>query len=245
MKIIILAAGYATRLYPLTLNTPKPLLQIGDKPMIERLLEGLRGIDATEGYIVTNGKFASVFEEWLQNYESKAPFPLKILNDESLDEASRLGAIGDIDFVIREEEINEDVLVVAGDNLFAGTLQEFPKFGALKNYPIVGITEANSLEEVKRMSSIQIDQEGKTIFFEEKPQKPTGTLISVALYFYPKNVLPKINEYLKEGNNPDQPGRFIEWLYKKMPVYTWQIPAPWVDVGTPEALAQAKEYLKK
>jgi len=243
MKIIILAAGYATRLYPLTLNTPKPLLLLAGKPMLERLLEHLRGVNSNQAYLITNAKFAGTFEQWLGSYKD-APFPIKILNDGSMDESSKLGAIGDIGFVIEKENIEDDVMVVAGDNLFADSIKEFPEYGKNTEAPVVGITRARSLDEVKRMSSVKINIEEQITFFEEKPTQPEDTLISVALYFYPKKVLPKISEYLKEGNNPDQPGRLIEWLYKKMPVHTWQIPAPWVDVGTPESITLAEEYLK-
>ncbi len=246
MKIIILAAGYATRLYPLTLNIPKPLLLVDGKPIIEYLLERLGGrAGVEEGYIVTNEKFNLLFEQWLRIYEKQTSFPLKIINDKSVDEKSKLGAIGDINFVLSAEKINDDVIIVAGDNLPTDSLQGFAEFGLKKNMPVVGITSALSLEEVKRLGSVKIDDNGQIIFFEEKPKVPKSEVVSAALYFYPRNLLPRIQQYLEEGNNPDQPGRFVEWLYQRMPVFTWRIQGHWFDVGTHESLALAEKYMKE
>jgi glucose-1-phosphate thymidylyltransferase len=240
MDILILGAGYATRLYPLTLNQPKPLLPVAGKPMVNHVLDNLSGIEGIEKvFVVTNAKFTPHFEAWAKEYQKESPFFVKIINDGSTDEANRLGAIGDINFVIQKEKISEDLLIVAGDNLFSKTLKGFGKFCRKKNAPVLGVYDVGNLEEIKKYNSISIDEQSKITFFEEKPKNPTSTITGIALYYYPKQVLPMIKQYVDEGNNPDQPGRLVQWLYTRTPVYTWKVPGIWYDIGSKESLEEA------
>jgi glucose-1-phosphate thymidylyltransferase len=241
MKIIILAAGYATRLYPLTLTRPKPLLPVAGKPMIDYVLDNLAPIGGIDRiYVVTNAKFAGHFEQWSQNYRAnKAKLNFTIVNDLSTDDSNKLGAIGDIRFVLQTQNVEDDIIVVAGDNLFSDKLSDFGRFCREKNAPVLAVYDVGNLEEIRKYNAISLDGEGRITFFEEKPKNPTSTLTGIALYFYPKATLPLIEQYVAEGNNPDQPGRLVQWLYPRVPVYTWKVPGLWYDIGSKETLEEA------
>lgn len=241
MRVIILAAGYATRLYPLTLTVPKPLLPVAGKPMINYVLNNVAAIEGIEHvYVVTNAKFAAQFEAWADSPLARAArLPFTIVNDGSTDDTNKLGAIGDLHLVLQRENVTDDVLVVAGDNLFSQTLEGFGRMGREKNAPVVGIYDVGSLAEAKKHNDIEIAPDGKLLRFTEKPQEATSTLIAIALYYYPRAVLPLIRQYIAEGNNPDQPGRLIEWLCPRTPCYTWKVPGLWLDIGSKETLDEA------
>lgn len=240
MKVLILAAGYATRLYPLTLTQPKPLLPVAGKPMVEYVLDNIApigGIDRV--YVVTNAKFAGHFQRWADGYEAKSSLDFTVVNDKSTDDTNKLGAIGDLHLVITKENVDDDLLVVAGDNLFSQSLEAFGKFCRQKNAPVLGVYDVGSLDQVKKYSSITVDAQGKITSFEEKPKNPASTLTGIALYYYPKATLPLIKQYIAEGNNPDQPGRLVQWLYPRTPFYTWTVPGMWFDIGSKETLEEA------
>lgn len=243
MKVIILAAGYATRLYPLTLTQPKPLLPVAGKPMVEYVLDNLApvgGIDRV--YVVTNAKFAGHFQKWSDEYRAaKSKLNFTIVNDGSTDDSNKLGAIGDIHFVIEKEKVDDDIVIVAGDNLFSDKLGDFGEFIRRKNAPVLALYDVGSLEEIKKYNSISVDADGKITFFEEKPKNPTSTLTGIALYFYPRSAIALIRQYIAEGNNPDQPGRLVQWLYTRTPVYTWRVPGLWYDIGSKETLEEANK----
>ena len=247
MKIIILAAGYATRLYPLTLNQPKPLLPFAGKPMIEYVLDNIEpmgGIDRV--YVVTNEKFAPHFQKWADGYSGgKSKLNFTIVNDHSTDDTNKLGAIGDINLVVQREKIDDDLIIVAGDNLFSQSVEDFGKFCREKNAPVLAVYDVKNLEEIKKYNSITMDKDGKITFFEEKPKTPTSTVTGIALYFYPKASVPMIKKYIDEGNNPDQPGRLVQWLYTRTPVYTWSVPGIWFDIGSKESLEEANAIFSK
>lgn len=243
MNVLILAAGYATRLYPLTLTRPKPLLPVAGKPMIEHVLDNLAGIEGLNRvYVVTNAKFAVQFQEWADHYRNtKAQLEFTIVNDGSTDDSNKLGAIGDLHLVVKGQKLKDDLIVVAGDNLFSQALTAFGDFCREKNAPVLGIYDVEDLEEVKKYNSITLDESGKITFFEEKPKNPTSSLTGIALYYYPAHTLPLIDKYISEGNNPDQPGRLIQWLYPQTPVYTWKVPGLWYDIGSKETLEEANK----
>ena len=247
MKIIVLAAGYATRLYPLTLNQPKPLLPVAGKPMVEHVLDNLAPIgDIDRIYVVTNAKFAGHFQKWSDQYHAaQSQFDFTIVNDGSTDDANKLGAIGDIHFVLQTRNVNDDFIVVAGDNLFSEKLGDFGKFCREKNAPVLALYDVGDLEQIKKYNSISTDAAGRITFFEEKPKNPTSTLTGIALYFYPKSTIPLIQQYMAEGNNPDQPGRLVQWLYSRTAVYTWRVPGLWFDIGSKETLEEANQIFAK
>ncbi len=243
MKVIILAAGYATRLYPLTLNQPKPLLPVAGKPMIEHVLDNLTPMDGLDRiYVVTNAKFAGHFQQWSDHYRAtKSKLEFTIVNDHSTDDTNKLGAIGDIHYVLKTQQVNDDIIVVAGDNLFSEKLTGFGKVCREKNTPVLALYDVGDLEQIKKYNSISVDAAGQITFFEEKPKHPASTLTGIALYYYPKHTLPLIQQYIAEGNNPDQPGRLVQWLYPRTPVYTWRVPGTWFDIGSKETLEEANQ----
>ena len=247
MNALILAAGYATRLYPLTLNKAKPLLTVGGKPIIEWVMDNLVDVPNLETiYVVTNDKFASDFQEWSERYHIRQPkFKFKIVNDGSKSDEDKLGAIGDINFVVTRENLARDsLLIIAGDNLFTESLTGFVAC-AKETEATVGVYDVGDIEAIKKYGNIAIDTDGIITHFEEKPQKPRGTLAAIALYYYSPEVLSLLTTYLAAGNNPDQPGRFVQWLYTRKPVKTFQIKGKWLDIGSKETLEKADQILSK
>ena len=247
MKVIILAAGYATRLYPLTLTQPKPLLPVAGKPMIDYVLDNLAPIGGIDRiYVVTNAKFAGHFQTWADDYRAiKAKLNFTIVNDGSTDDTHKLGAIGDINFVLDSQKVEDDLIVVAGDNLFSEELSDFGRLCREKKAPVLAVYDVGDLEQIKKYNAISLDGDGRITFFEEKPKNPASTLTGIALYYYPKSTLPLIKQYIAEGNNPDQPGRLVQWLYPRLPVYTWKVPGLWYDIGSKETLEQANRIFAK
>ena len=246
MNALILAAGYATRLYPLTLNTAKPLLKVGGKPMIEWLFDNLRTVsELGTVFIVTNNKFSRDFENWANAYqERQSGMRIKIINDGSTSDDDKLGAIGDINLVLSRESLaNEDLLVIAGDNLFDQSLNEFVNT-AKKSSATVAVHDVGDLEAMKKYGTVTVDKKGVITTFEEKPRQPKSTLAAVALYYYSRDVLPMFSTYLASGNNPDQPGLFLQWLYTRKPVSTFEINGRWLDIGSKETLEKADELFR-
>lgn len=241
VKLIVLAAGYATRLYPLTMTKAKPLLDVAGKPMIEHVLDNMAtiaGIDRI--YVVTNAKFAQQFQEWSDHYRAtKGKQDFTIVNDRSTDDSNKLGAIGDLNLVLTQEKIDNDIMVVAGDNLFNTSLEGFGDYCQEKKAPVLAVYDVGNLDEIKKYNAITIDGQERITFFEEKPKQPQSTVTGIALYYYPKSSLPLIQQYIAEGNNPDQPGRLVQWMYQRTPFYTWRVPGLWYDIGSKETLEEA------
>lgn len=247
MKLIILAAGYATRLYPLTLNQPKPLLPVAGKPMLEHVLDNVHTIAAIDhAYVVTNAKFVTHFQKWADGYQRpNLNFSFTIVNDHSTDDSNKLGAIGDLHLVLTTFNIDDDVIVVGGDNLFSNDLREFGEYCRRMNAPVTGVYDVGDLEQIKKYNAIEIDENNRITYFEEKPKEPKSTLTGIALYYYPKAVLPLIHQYIAAGNNPDQPGRLVQWLYPRLPFHVWKVPGIWFDVGSMETLEEANRVFSK
>ncbi len=241
IKAIILAAGYATRLYPLTKDKPKPLLPIAGKPMIEYIMDRIESIKEIDTvYIVTNDKFHSKFSDWAGNYSSSKS--IKVVNDHSKTEDDRLGAIGDMKFVIDKEGIDDDLMVVGGDNLFEFNVRDVVDFFYDKKEPVVVLHDIKHHELATRFGVVEIDGNEKLISFEEKPQNPSTTLIAICFYIFPKDKLGMIDEYIRKGNNPDQPGRYIEWLHRQTQVFGFVFEGSWFDIGDHDKLAEANDF---
>jgi glucose-1-phosphate thymidylyltransferase len=247
MNVLILAAGYATRLYPLTLKKTKPLLVVGGKPIIEWVVDNLSGVPDLETiYVVTNDKFAADFQAWSERYRDRQPeFKFQIINDGSTSDEDKLGAIGDINLVVSRENLSQSsLLIVAGDNLFTESLANFVEC-ARGTDATVAVYDVGDAEAIKKYGNITVDADGMITRFEEKPEKPKGTLAAVAVYYYSPAVLSLLTTYLAAGNNPDQPGRFVQWLYTRKPVKTFQIKGKWLDIGSKETLENADKILAK
>ena len=247
MNILILAAGYATRLYPLTETKPKPLLEVAGKPMIEWVIDNLAPIPNIDRiFVITNNKFAETFTNWAAEYKKRnTSLNLTIVNDGSTSDANKLGAIGAIHYVLNNEKIaDQDLLVVAGDNLFSEPVDAFA--AAAQSHPAtLALYDVGDLEAIKKYNNVATDENGIITHFEEKPVNPTSTLTGIALYYYRTDILPLIHTYMAEGNNPDQPGRLIQWLYRRTEVGTWKVPGTWFDIGSKETLVEANVVFEK
>jgi glucose-1-phosphate thymidylyltransferase len=230
----VLAAGYATRLRPLTDKRAKPLLEVGGRPIVDWILDRISEVEEVdEIHLVTNARFAPDFERWAQGR-------VRIHDDGTTSNEDRLGAIGDIAFVAdREQWDGEDVLVIAGDNLFDFSLQAYVDFWRGKDGSAIAVYEHQVRELVREYSVVELDQEDRVIGFEEKPERPASNLISIATYIYHRAHLALLHAYLAEGSSPDQPGHFIAWLYSRAPVYGYRFGGEWLDIGNRSQLEEA------
>ena len=244
MKVIIPAAGYATRLWPLTKETPKPLLPIKNKPLIEHIIDNVLEIPAIDHiYVVTNAKFYGVFKEGADSMSFRVPMTL--FNDGTSSNDDRLGQIGDIEFVIKKAKIDDDILIVAGDNLFNFPLKkayvEFRKDKTILN----SLYDIKSKEAASQLGVAISDKKGIIVGFEEKPAEPKSTLISQGVYFFPKEKILLLGKYIKEGNNADKMGYFMEWMLKDKQIVRGAIfEQEWFDIGWHEALSHARKEFK-
>ncbi|MCS7180460.1 MAG: galactokinase [bacterium] len=238
MKAIILCAGYATRMYPLTLVKSKNLLQIGGIPMVEHIMQKLNKVPQIDKIlIVSNNKFYHDFKSWAENKNN-----VFVLNDGSNSEKERLGAIGDIKFAVDRVE-DDEFLIIAGDNLFEFDLLDFVNYGR-KNGTTVGIKRVEDINLIKKYSQVLLDEKNRIIYFEEKPQNPKTKDAAICVYYFPKGHLNKyLTEYLKENNNPDQAGLFIQYLHKKIYVYGYVFKDNWFDIGDINQFHHANFYI--
>ena len=243
MKAIILAAGYATRLYPLTLNTPKALLPIANKPILNYITDEIATIDEVdEIVIVSNKKFYNNFVEWKNNYDSK--LKITVLDDNTTDDSNKLGAIGDIYFALDTLKIDDDILVMASDSIFSFPLVNYYNEFKAKNTDMLLTQIIDSEEDLKRMANVILSPDGRVIVMVEKPPVPVSNLVSYAAYIYKKDTIPMFKKYLDEGNNPDAPGHFPSWLHKLKPIYTYSFEGEFYDIGTPQSYEEANEIFK-
>jgi glucose-1-phosphate thymidylyltransferase len=245
VKALLLGAGYATRLYPLTKNRPKPLLPIGRKPMAEWIVDRLLAVPGLDGVaVVTNSRFAEAFEDWRRGY--KCPVPVTVFNDGTTSNDDRLGAVGDIQFTIREGKIDDDLLVVAGDNLFEFDVAKMVEFAKAKGGPVVCLKDMQHVGPlISQYSVVTLDANKRITDFEEKPARPKTTLISICLYYFPKATLQLVDKYLAAGHNKDQPGWYIQWLVKQVPTYGFVIDGLWFDIGDIDSYDKANEMFEK
>lgn len=247
MIALILAAGYATRLYPLTIDTPKPLLQVGPKCMIDYIVDEIDSLpDITKIVVVTNHRFADQFEQWAEKrmeYKRRL-FPIQVVDDGTTDDSNKLGAIGDIQFVIEKLHINEDLMIIAGDNLFTYKLRTvYDYFNSKRKDTLVAI-RVDDIEQLKKLAVATLDEDSKVLYLAEKPEIPRSTVAIYATYFYLRETLPLFSVYLDEGNSPDAPGHFPSWLYQKKDVYALRVEGTCIDIGTPENYKDVCENYK-
>ena len=242
MKALILAAGYGTRLYPLTKDFPKPLLEINNKPLITYILEKLVVIDDLKDvFIVTNNRFYWELEKWAKSSREKfEKFTLKVLNDGTTSPDDRLGAVGDINFLAEKGLAgDEDLLVVGGDNIFDFSIEEFVNLSK-KNAPnaSVGLFDLQDKKEASKYGVLSIDRNNKITSFEEKPKDPKSSLIAMCLYYFPSQTLKLVKEYIENTGESDASGGYISWLSKKATVYGFVFKGAWEDIGSFDSLCK-------
>jgi glucose-1-phosphate thymidylyltransferase len=241
MHAIALAAGYATRLYPLTRDRPKPLLEIAGVPLLSRILHRVLAVDAVEAVtVVVNARFAPHFERWRRDFASEVP--IEILNDGSRSEDDRLGAIGDLALAWRRLPADEDVLVVAGDNLLDFDLRPLRRRFAAERTPTLVVRRVTQVIAPSPYNEVELGANDEVLSFREKPADPKTDLAAIALYLFPSSVRPLLETYLREGGTRDAPGHFVQWLVSHTKVVAARIEGGWHDVGTPETLAAARRH---
>lgn len=242
IKAIIPAAGYATRLYPLTKHKPKALLEVKGKPIIEHIIKRVLELDVNEIFIVTNAKFYPKFLEWKKGFSCK--IPIKLINDGTLTNETRLGQIGDIMLVMEKANIEEDLLIVAGDNLFNFSLKPIYDFFMKKRTNVNGLYDVKSLDMAKQLGTATLNKNNKIIDFKEKSPKPESTLASTGIYLIPKENIKLYSEYIDNGNPPDKMGYFMIWLMKNYELFGFVYKEKWFDIGWSQALEQTKKEFK-
>ncbi len=241
MKVLVLAAGYAVRLYPLTKNQPKPLLEVGGKPLLDHLMTKIHELpNVDEIIVVSNHKFYEHFKEWADKTESK--IPIRVVNDGSTSKDDKLGAIKDMLFGMKD--IDDEVLVIAGDNIIEFSLKEFHDEFKRKDNHIIAAHDAKDVEILRnRHGVVEIDDNNKVISFEEKPYDPKSTLKSICCYMFKPDIKPLISQYL-EGNNPDATGFFIEWLIQQQDIHSFTFDDPVYDIGNIESYNMADDIYR-
>jgi glucose-1-phosphate thymidylyltransferase len=242
VKAIILAAGYATRLRPLTDTWAKELLPVGGRPMLDWILDAVGKVDEVVAvHVVTNARKAQAFREWAAGREDE----VVIHDDGTSTNDDRLGAIGDMQFVIDGARLGDDLLVIAGDNLFDFSLQAYVDYWHGKGEAsAVAVRDVGSRELASRYGIVDLAADDRVLGFVEKPEDPPSTLAATATYIFHREHVPLVGEYLAAGQPPDQPGRFVAWLHRLRPVYAWRFDEAWYDVGDAEQLLEADNRLR-
>lgn len=240
MKTLILAAGYATRLYPLTKNFPKPLLEVGGKTILDRLIERLDGIEAVDQHIVvTNATFHQHFEDWKAN--AAYTKDIVVLNDGTTSNDNRLGAVKDILFAVEQLGVEDDLLVLAGDNVVTFSFENFVAFAQGKGTSCITCHEEPSLEALRKTGVLETGDDFKVIAMHEKPENPPSHWAVPPFYYYKKEDLPLIKQALDNGCGYDAPGNLAAWLCQQTAVYAWPINGVRYDIGDIAAYEHAQE----
>ena len=239
MTAIILAAGYATRMYPLTLNFPKPLLEVGGNKIIDWLLDDLESSGVERTVVVSNHKFIDQFEAW-----GKERNNVTVLDDGSEDNDHRLGAVKDIEFAIEKAHINDDIVVLAGDNVLDFSLSSFIEYGRKKKASCIMRHEEKDMDKLRKTGVIVIDENEKVMEMEEKPKEPKSIWAVPPFYYYIKEDAKLIKEGISSGCGTDAPGSFVSWLVKRRPVYAYVMKGKRFDVGSIEGYEKIKKEYK-
>jgi len=231
MKAIILLAGYATRMYPLTENQPKALLPLRGKAVIDYIIEQINRIpDIDTIYAITNSKFYTHFCDWAKT--APTAIPIEVLDDGTSTPETRLGAVGDVYFTITEKSIDDELFIVAGDNYFTYDLKEQYDLFRKTGCDTIAGKELNDIEMLKAFAVAKLDPDGKVLDLIEKPPEPQSNIAIYATYFYRQDTVKLFKQYLDEGNNADLIGAFPQWLHKIRDVYAYKMNGDCYDIGT-------------
>ena len=249
---IVLAAGYATRLYPLTENTPKPLLEIGGSTLLDRLINDIDKIsDITEHVIVSNHKFIKQFEEWKD--KSRYTKPITIIDDGSVDNDHRIGAVKDLLLAINHIEVNShshshspysNFLVVAADNILDFSFEGFVEFFKEKGTSIIMCHHEPEIKKLQRTGVIEVDDNMKVLLMQEKPEVPVSNWAVPPFYIYSKNDIPLIKDCMNHGCGFDAPGNLAHYLAEVSTLHAWQMPGTRLDIGTLDTYYEAVEKFR-
>ncbi|WP_049987615.1 sugar phosphate nucleotidyltransferase [Halobellus rufus] len=239
MKAVVLAGGYATRMWPITKHRPKMFLPVGEGTVIDVIFEDLEADDRIdEVFVSTNERFAETFETFLAD----APYEKPTLSvEETVEEDEKFGVVGALAQLIDREGVEDDLVVIAGDNLLSFDVAEFVDFFESKGTACLAAYDVGSRERAKSYGLVQLDGD-RVVDFQEKPDDPQSTLVSIACYAFPAATLPDFETYLADGNNPDEPGWFMQWLQERGDVHAFTFDGAWFDIGTPESYLDAVSW---
>jgi glucose-1-phosphate thymidylyltransferase len=239
MKCVLLAAGYATRLYPLTKNMPKSLLPVGNRTILERILEKVELVDEIdEVVLVSNARFAGQFSAFARTWRGGKR--LEIMDDGTTDNDNRLGAIADLKLAVDRRGIDEDTMVLAGDNLFDFGLDDFARFFRQKKADCITSHRLEDISELRRTGVVELSEDRRVLSFQEKPAEPKSTWAVPPFYLYRRETLPLLGDYLAAGENPDAPGNFVPWLASRLPVYAFTFEGRRYDIGNLDSYEEAQ-----
>ena len=246
MKNIVIAAGYATRLYPLTQNFPKPLLKVGKRTILDRMLDDLDNIEDIDSHIiVSNHKFAPIFEEWAKERMTEAPArkPISIIDDGTTTNETRLGAVRDLLLAINSsaEPINDDIMVVAADNILNFSFQGFVDYFKEKNSSVIMCHHEPELRKLQRTGVIAVDENMKVLEMQEKPEKPVSNWAVPPFYIYKKEDLPLICDCMNHGCGFDAPGNLAHYLVDVTTIHAWPMPGSRYDIGSLDSYEEAQQ----
>ena len=236
MEAVVLAGGYATRLWPLTKHRPKMLLPVGETTVIDRIFAELEADDRVETvHVSTNERFAPDFRDHLADRPYEKP---TLSVEETTEEAEKFGVVGALAQLVEREGVDDDTLVIAGDNLLSFAVADFLDFFEARGAPTLAAYDVGSRERAKAYGVVALEGD-RLVDFQEKPDDPKSTLVSIACYGFPAATLPLLETYLDDDNNPDEPGWFLQWLYEREPVHAFSFDGAWFDIGTPESYLDA------
>ncbi|ELY43603.1 sugar phosphate nucleotidyltransferase [Natronorubrum bangense] len=236
MKAVVLAGGYATRMWPITKHRPKMFLPIGDSTVVDRIFEALEADDRIdEVYVSTNERFAADFEAHLEESTFEKP---QLSIEETTEEDDKFGVVGALAQLIDRENVDDDLLIIAGDNLISFDVAAFLDYFEERAAPTLAAYDVGSREKAKSYGLVELEDD-RVVDFQEKPDEPNSTLVSIACYAFPAESLSLLSTYLEDGNNPDEPGWFVQWLQNREPTYAYTFEGAWFDIGTPESYLDA------
>lgn len=239
MDAIVLAGGYATRLWPITKHRPKMLLPIGEETVIDHLFSELEADSRVEKvYVSTNERFAETFREHIAASSFEKP---RVSVEETEEENEKFGVVGALAQLVGRENVTDDTLVIAGDNLISFDVSEFIDFFEEKRTPMLAAYDVGSYDRASQYGIVDLDGE-QVVDFQEKPDEPASTLASIACYGFPAESLGRLEEYLADDNNPDEPGWFVQWLVEREDVFAFTFDEAWYDIGTPESYLEAVSW---
>jgi glucose-1-phosphate thymidylyltransferase len=243
MKALILAAGYGTRLAAVIKDTPKPLIPVNNRPLVDYIVDKVKGVPSlTEIVVVTNNKFTPHFTKWAAG---RTDVKIRVVNDGTNTPEERLGSVGDINYVWSKEQVEDDWLIIGGDNLFDQDVKVFMEFAKSKAPAVtIGIFDIKDIAAATKFGVVGINSEKKVTSFQEKPAEPKSSLITMCLYYFPKVTLSYLKEYLSQSKATDAAGSYIQWLSEKKNVYGFNFEGKWYDIGSIESLYEAQKNFK-